>query len=88
MTEQPSPDPKEQAAQARQDAHETLALAEHYSRCARLHLEIGDDTGTIWDLQNFADAARRAIRAFQPIRDEMSRRAGRGDRQQPSEAAE
>lgn len=63
---------KEDARRARESAAECLALCAHYSEMTRGHLEIGDDSGALWDLTCAVDAIRRAVRSFAPIRARMA----------------
>lgn len=60
---------KEMQAQAREAAHEELALVEHYCRCARLHLEVANDPVTTMDLIEARSHFAAALRAFSSVRE-------------------
>lgn len=62
------------AAKAREESHTNLALAEHYARLARGHLEIADDPGARWDLLRFEESARAALSQFKTVRAIMAAR--------------
>lgn len=65
----------ENLAQARADTVEALEVAHAYIACAIMHIDIGDVSGAIWDLQQLFDVCRRAARAFGPVREAMRQRA-------------
>ncbi len=56
------------ATKAREETHTNLAIAEHYARLARGHLEIGDDIVALLDIERFVHHARAATRNFRDVR--------------------
>lgn len=58
-------------ADAREDTRANLAIAEHYCRLARGHLEIADDPVALMDIQSARIHFAAAIDAFKPVRRAM-----------------
>jgi hypothetical protein len=67
--------PDEFLSAARDETHALLATAEHYLRCARLHLEVDDDAVAFYDISSAREHFLLAITAFKPIRRAISERS-------------
>jgi hypothetical protein len=71
----PVPPPtSDDLAYARDETHALLATAEHYCRCARLHLEIADDAVALYDIIGAQEHFALALTAFKPVRDALNER--------------
>lgn len=60
--------------QAREAAAEEFSIAAHYAGLIVGHLQVGDDAGAIWSMEQFKQAGRRAFAAFSPIREAIRQR--------------
>ena len=65
--------------QARANATYLLGVVEHYSRLVRLHLELRDDAGTIYDLALAREHFLRAVRTLDPVRVAMRDKAAKAE---------